>query len=47
MFSGCYKFNADLSKWDMSNVNNMMDMFISCRTLEKNNKIPTWYKDKV
>jgi len=44
MFSYCDKFNSDLSKWNVSNVREMWRMFYGCKTLEKNKKIPSWYK---
>ena len=30
MFSGCSKFNRNLSRWNVSNVTNMGSMFESC-----------------
>lgn len=39
MFNGS-KFNRDISKWDVSNVINMLDMFYDC-PLSKNK--PKWY----
>ena len=30
MFEECEKFNCDLSKWDVSNVDNMLGMFRDC-----------------
>lgn len=36
MFSGCSKFNQDLSTWDMSNVTNMSGMFNSCTLFNQN-----------
>ena len=42
MFKGCKNFNCDLSKWDISNVNDMKDMFNDCKSLKQ---IPLWYKE--
>ena len=42
MFYGCKKFNSDLSKWDVSNVKHMHDIF-NYSPLEKNP--PKWYKN--
>ena len=41
MFYGCKKFNSDLNNWDVSNVENMENIFEKC-LLEKNP--PKWYK---
>ena len=41
MFWNCENFNSDLSKWDVSNVKDMSDMFYKCKSLK--NK-PSWYK---
>ena len=30
MFAGCYKFNGDLSNWDISNLEDMSYMFNQC-----------------
>ena len=43
MFRDCIKFNCDLSKWDVSKVTNMEDMFNDCKSLTK---LPSWYKNK-
>ena len=42
MFSGCTRFNSDLSKWDVSKVEDMEDMFNDCKSLKQ---IPSWYKN--
>ena len=42
MFMGCKKFNSDLSKWDVSGVEDMEDMFNDCKSLKQ---IPSWYKN--
>lgn len=38
------KFNGDISKWDVSNVEEMEDMFYGS-ALETSGKIPAWYKE--
>ena len=43
MFSGAKSFNQDISRWDVSNVERMYGMF-DYTPLEKNNKLPKWYK---
>ena len=43
MFNGCEKFNSDLSKWDVSSVEDMRSMFHNCKSLKQ---IPSWYKNK-
>ena len=40
MFWDCKKFNSDLSNWDVSNVENMVEMFDGCKSLKQ---IPSWY----
>ena len=30
LFRYCEEFNCDLSNWDVSNVNNMEDIFYNC-----------------
>ena len=40
MFNKCYNFNCDLSKWNVSNVENMSYMFVWCNKMT----IPNWYK---
>jgi surface protein len=42
MFTRNYKFNQDLSSWNVSKVKKMKDMFKSCQ-IEKNP--PSWYHD--
>ena len=37
-------FNGDISRWDVSNVKAMHSMFGET-PLEKNGKIPSWYKE--
>ena len=39
VFYCCKKFNYDLSNWNVSNVNNMEDIFYNC-TMKI---IPNWY----
>ena len=39
VFYCCENFNYDLSNWDVSNVNNMKDMFYNCNM----KIIPNWY----
>ena len=34
MFSNCYEFNSDLSKWDVGNVTRMNSMFNDCESLD-------------
>ncbi len=41
MFHNCENFNSDLSKWDVSKVENMSWMFDGCDSLSKK---PDWYK---
>lgn len=36
MFSGCKKFNADISKWNVKNVTNMAKMFSKCHRFNSN-----------
>ena len=31
----CYEFNEDISKWDVSNVENMTEMFMDCKKFNK------------
>ena len=40
MFSGCTRFNSDLSKWDVSNVKDMRSMFSDCRNF--NSDLSNW-----
>ena len=40
MFSNCFKFNCDLSKWNVSKVKNMTDMFSNSGMKE----LPRWYR---
>ena len=40
------KFNGDISNWDVSGVKNMGSMFYNSK-LEKLNKLPKWYKNKI
>ena len=35
MFSGCYKFNQPLNNWDVSNVENMDEMFYHCNEFQQ------------
>ncbi len=35
MFKECIKFNEDISKWDMSDVYNMVEMFYNCENFDK------------
>jgi surface protein len=44
MFAYCKNFNFDLSKWDVSNVKDMEDMFVACTSL-KNKPAWYWYKE--
>ena len=37
-------FNGDISKWDVSNVTDMEEMFFDS-ALEKSKKLPKWYKE--
>ena len=39
LFRYCEEFNCDLSNWDVSNVNNMEDIFYNCNM----KIIPNWY----
>ena len=36
MFSGCWKFNSDLSNWNTKNVKTFKSMFKECRAFNKN-----------
>ena len=45
MFANCKKFNSDLSKWDVSKVEYMQDMFYGCTS--KSFRIPNWAKGRV
>lgn len=45
MFNGCQGFNQDISRWDVSNVNNMARMLRECRSLSAN--IDGWNVGKV
>ena len=40
MFEECENFNCNLSKWDVSSVKNMVEMFDGCKSLKQ---IPSWY----
>ena len=40
MFTGCEKFNCDLSDWDISNITRWKNMFGGCYNMT----IPIWYK---
>ena len=46
MFDNAESFNQPLDKWDVSNVENMYSMFDETQ-LEKNNKLPKWYLDRM
>ena len=39
-------FNGDISKWNVSNVNDVEFMFKNSE-LEKNDKLPNWYTNKI
>ena len=41
----CYEFNEDISKWDVSNVENMTEMFMDCKKF--NTPIGDWDVSKV
>jgi hypothetical protein len=43
MFGGAISFDQSLEKWNVSNVEGMMDMFAGAK-LEKTNNLPSWYK---
>ena len=45
MFGHCKQFNCDLSRWNVSNVINMRDMFDECECLECD--LSKWYTSKV
>ena len=45
MFDSCYKFNQDISNWDVSNVTDMYAMFEGCRSF--NQDISNWDVSKV
>lgn len=45
MFKFCYKFNGDISNWDVSNVTNMNSMFYACHVF--NQDISSWEVSKV
>ena len=40
MFSGCIRFNIDISSWNVSNVTNMSHMFSECKAFNKD--ISSW-----
>ena len=40
MFDGCKSFNSDLSKWDVSKVENMNSMFSGCKSF--NSDLSKW-----
>ena len=42
MFANCSKFNSDLSRWDVSKVKNMTDMFSNSGM----KVLPDWYKEE-
>ena len=46
MFWYATSFNQDISGWDVSRVENMFYMFDETQ-LEKNNKLPKWYLDRM
>ncbi|NYT28580.1 MAG: BspA family leucine-rich repeat surface protein [Candidatus Thiodubiliella endoseptemdiera] len=37
MFSDCYKFNQDISCWDLSQIAYKKDMFYQCFSMQKEN----------
>jgi surface protein len=41
MFTECYKFNSDVSKWDVSNGENFEYMFFNCKSFNAN--LSNWY----
>ena len=45
MFYSCEKFNSDLSRWDVSNVENMCCMFQNCKSF--NSDLGEWDVSKV
>ena len=45
MFCDCLKFNSDLSRWDVSNVRYMYEMFYYCKNF--NSDLSTWNVSKV
>ena len=40
MFEDCKNFNSDLSKWDVSSVENMFNMFYDCENF--NSDLSKW-----
>ena len=39
-FAGCIKFNSNISKWDVSNVNDMGGLFARCQNF--NSDLSNW-----
>ena len=46
MFEKCYNFNCDLSNWDVSNAENMYEMFKDCKNFEGKG-LENWNVSKV